>query len=856
MRSLWKITSAVIQLSLLWPASSSMPPRRYVKSGGFMHMGGTLEISPPKNEGIEILTGKWNADDTDVATYVDQQRVVCQQSRMDGLAHQRAKGKGLLLDAAHLGTSACGELDQAPWHRAGRWQMLLWFGQRSTKQSFHGPWLQLPLEILETLAHSNYLSPRPRLTEPAVLYDLLKIRRLVDEASNLAVRAQNGIASSAMRDNDNGMLGGGALGLGARHGGNAKLSAERKYRMRELATQKLSQAYRLDEIAASVATMQSASALDNVASLVLQRQPSGSDATYVHFFHEKIPSRMMADYTPLDCLNHVISCEPAHAAPYRTRALTRIFKDDHVGAARDLTEALNLARLEASKHTAGKDQLVTMQAAQEDAERRKVWTKDWMQENRVADDDQPKSIESQIYFQRGSQYLALACQCVQSALESFRRAQELEGLSRRAAQQSSEQRPRPVNDDARQEAYRRGLEARDLLRRYAKRALRDFTSFCALLDYAHAPVHRTLGDPFRRTDVEEGLKGRIPEPTSSQALVQSSNNGQESWGNGCGLTTPSINSAADLLSASPPSDLPPFPSDPNQQYHEMVTYHPLLAETLHSLLLAHCLLQTPPTTMNRVATNVARITRLADGYPFFLSARSPARADWTEVIRRSNNWITLNGNWDNLCRPLRTSNATASPSTATFAARQTQKTSALIPANTGKGRANGNLGLSSSGDPETAKQKRDRIHKEAVMDALGDDRVVDDNTFQRAVEARERRAWRDEGNDHDTDDHLCKEAGRLAIGTSSSSVPLTSPLSEEESGASGSSSVTSPSTPVARDEEYLIGTERASLVARWVIEAPTTVTSSGGGSKKPRRKKPKRPQNAPSADADVEELNA
>ena len=50
-------------------------------------------------------------------------------------------------------------------------------------------------------------------------------------------------------------------------GGYAKLSPERKFRMRELATQKLSQAYRLDEVAASVATMQSASTLDNVANL-------------------------------------------------------------------------------------------------------------------------------------------------------------------------------------------------------------------------------------------------------------------------------------------------------------------------------------------------------------------------------------------------------------------------------------------------------------------------------------------------------------------------------------------------------------------------------------------------------------
>jgi len=153
----------------------------------------------------------------------------------------------------------------------------------------------LPPEVLESLANNNYNLPRPRPIDPAVFFDLLKIRQLVDDATNLAVRAASGVTSSSLNNSmnaGNGLLGNGgaALGLGIGSGGNAKLSRERKHRMREQATQKLSKAYHLDEIACSVATMQSASTLEDVAQLVLQRNPLDADAKYVHFFHEKIPS--------------------------------------------------------------------------------------------------------------------------------------------------------------------------------------------------------------------------------------------------------------------------------------------------------------------------------------------------------------------------------------------------------------------------------------------------------------------------------------------------------------------------------------------------------------------------------------
>src|ERR1700760_771312 len=141
---------------------------------------------------------------------------------------------------------------------------------------YHGPWLQMNPPQLEYLVQSNNRRPRPRPYDPAVLNDILRIRVAVDEATDFAVRAASGIVSApshgSMAAGKGIMHGAEALGLtfGA-NGAPAKLSRERQYRMREMATQKLSQAYHLDEIATSVATMQSASTLDDVAQFVLSR---------------------------------------------------------------------------------------------------------------------------------------------------------------------------------------------------------------------------------------------------------------------------------------------------------------------------------------------------------------------------------------------------------------------------------------------------------------------------------------------------------------------------------------------------------------------------------------------------------
>jgi hypothetical protein len=65
----------------------------------------------------------------------------------------------------------------------------------------------------------------------------------------------------------------------------------RVHRLRALAVQKLAAAYKADEIASSVMVMQGGSVFDDIAERVLKHDPDDVDAKYVHFFHEKIPSR-------------------------------------------------------------------------------------------------------------------------------------------------------------------------------------------------------------------------------------------------------------------------------------------------------------------------------------------------------------------------------------------------------------------------------------------------------------------------------------------------------------------------------------------------------------------------------------
>jgi hypothetical protein len=785
----------------------------------------------------------------------------------------------------------------------------------------------LPPEVLESLAHSNYVAPRPHPIDPAVFYDLVKIRKAVDEATNIAVRAASGVTSASLNASmsaNNGMLnsaGAHALGLGfGGTGGSAKLSRERKHRMRELATQKLSQAYHLDEIAASVATMQSASTLEDLAMHVLQRNSLDYDARYVHFFHEKIPSRMMAEYTPLEPLNALLGERPNDGSAFRTRALTRIFKEDFTGAARDLSEGLAVARWLLSQHRAGKDQLVL---ASEAAKQR--GNRDWRNEVQIPEEDQPSSLEAQLLFHRANVHLAIACQHVHDALDAYWDEQDAKqettdnGQNGTANGDSPAPAEEPQKSAAERMAHKRHLEYRRMVKSNARKALKDYLEFLQHFDY-------TPGIP---TELAEEFIRRINAATQTEAKTRTKNV------NGTKITTskttldldmlteeideapldaetgalipakktplssdtlpanlwpppPEIYPASQLFSEKVPSSIPPYPnpttaltirSGPTSAQmrsseaaaaaladsNESVTYHPLLTDALHSLLLCHALLQTSPTELKRHAHNAARLARICDGYPIFLAARSPARADWVEVLRRASNWIGLTASWEALCRP------------APLPGHGTQ----------GLGDRGWNLGrepetpvaspeASKKTKEETEKMRRERRKHEAILEALADDRVVDEESFQRAVRAREKRAIEDEEmaeaaakglpplseqreddivevdalNKEDLlDEHLDKPSPVVDPSTPprpSAKANGNGSSTRKSSSANGHTNGSSSCAPGcghnhkrwAQDEgkDYPISTERAEAISRWVREAPLTVEGAGKNKKSGKKK--------------------
>lgn len=703
--------------------------------------------------------------------------------------------------------------------------------------SFHGPWLQLPPEVLESLAHSNYFSPRPHPIDPAVFYDLVKIRRAVDEATNLAVRATSGLTSSALSSSlnaGNGMLGGAAaLGIGyGGGGGSAKLSRERKHRMRELATQKLSQAYHLDEIAASVATMQSTSTLEDVAQLVLQRSATDIDAKYVHFFHEKIPSRMMAQCTPLDVLNEIIAERPNNGSPLRTRALTRIFKEDYTNAARDLTEGLAICRFMIAQHRAGKDQLVLARTIKEQ------YGRDWRSEMKVEEEDQPNSLETQLLFHRAGVYFTIACQHVDAALDGLKEAEQANQNMNGSLNPEGDE-PPPLNA-AEKEAHRRRLEARKAVKTNAKRALRDYIAFLSHFDYTPGLASEIAEEFLRRVNSaangynnkpakSSGTPRLLDSPSSpsspaSDALVphrkpSPNYSDRSNWPQ---LPPPEIYQVSQLFSSTPPASLPPYPNSNGASFtssvpssiqqsaasaaasafadsHEAITYHPLLTDALHSLLLCHALLQTPPKELLRHAHNAARLARVCDGYPIFLAARSPARADWIEVLRRAGNWIQLQQSWETLCRP--------APLPGHGNSSSSHPSNELSKMGAGS--------APSAAKPETEAQKRERQKHEAILEALADERVVDEESFQRAVRARERRAREDE----EAEAKLSRAGGTTTNGVSATSSTMmpTSPAPAPKRWAQEDG------------KEYPISTERAEAISRWVKEAPLTVEGGKKG---------------------------
>jgi len=565
-----------------------------------------------------------------------------------------------------------------------------------------------------------------------------------------------------------------------------------------------------------------------------------ADAKYVHFFLEKIPSRAMESNTPLDPLDDILSSMPIEhkAPPLRTRALVQIFKRQWEGAILDLTQALRITEGVRLSHKPDQQQLELASRMRDEQETSSKGRRDWKTVPQLKDEDQPSSLEKQLLFNRAGVYLTLACQSVHVALDGLKEYQ--------TAQDNGEA------NGAEAQAQEIRLDARKRVKGYAKKAIKDYMAFLGHFDYTPGLPFEITNEIMRRVhDLANSNKTQTPLPKNrlievngsddefshessvdgnggdangsalvkhTKALVKPFELGEDGWPK---FPTPKIYPSSALFAERPLPDLPIFPDfdvdgvpKPREPANdafgsrEVVTYHPLLLDALHSLLLAHALVQTSPTEHLRHAHNAARLARIADGYPIFQPARSPARADWIEVLRRANNWIGLSMPWQKLCAPA------PLPDAAGGWAKESNPSMQMVPSATDEAHAAvAKRTTPLKGKEETPDQKRERIKQESIIDALSDDRVVDEATFQRAVRARERRALDDEEG-------------------------LSGPLKDKELPAIDSPAANSNDTKRgSRDDvekHYLISTERAEAIARWIREAPLTM---GGKKKRPTKKK-------------------
>ncbi|KAI0652642.1 hypothetical protein C8Q79DRAFT_897928 [Trametes meyenii] len=585
--------------------------------------------------------------------------------------------------------------------------------------SYHGPWLQLPLELLDSLLLLNldpatlhaadtrlpplpsnalpppppkqrdrgfaslgdysppdsprhifttlppspapFPTPRPGKAtpppiDPGVFRSVAHIRRLIDEAAELSVRASSGLSAAALGSirggtgmNGNAWNTAHSLGLNdTGNGRNVAMSAMRVHRLRALAVQKLAAAYKTDEIASSVMVMQGGSVFDEIAERVLKVDPNDVDARYVHFFHEKIPSRQLAESTSTHLLDELITQNPHRLEFYRTRGIVHCFRDEYALAAKDLTFALKEARAQRKARS------VHMNGNLSDKQRGKGSKKkkgkaggsksngqappsgtsaDAGGTDAVAFDgpdgesimlhpsvlpDAPEPIEPQCLFLRAAAYLQHAVFLIEGAifkLEGICKVPSLDGAEMRlcyvengkygGVEIGNPDGPLGKGDGAKLLAYRSVLTDptfREQILSLVKKSMRDHRQFLSHFDTLESAPGYTEVDIAQRTEY-------------AFLLSESLRPGSQS---------------------SPP----PVPSTPPM----FTTYHPLLVESHFSILIGHLMLGDFPGLLPAFSRTAALVDGL-EGYPVFLPPRSMAQAEFIEVLER------LASGWRNGIQP-------------------------------------------------------------------------------------------------------------------------------------------------------------------------------------------------------------
>jgi hypothetical protein len=153
-------------------------------------------------------------------------------------------------------------------------------------------------------------------------------------------------------------------------------------------------------------------------------------------------------------------------------------------------------------------------------------------------------------------------------------------------------------------------------------------------------------------------------------------------------------------------------------------------------------------------------------------------------------------------------------------------------------------------EKETMEQKRERIKRAAIEGAMGDERVVDEETFRRSVAAREALAEKLEKEEAEADENTAVNGAAhtpLLSNGSDTECNGSKTSGDHDSTASAASEevpllnrdrLTSSNYGNEASKDYPISTERADLIVQWIREAPppsSSLEGSEGGAKKKSR---------------------
>ncbi|ATY62342.1 hypothetical protein A9K55_007821 [Cordyceps militaris] len=474
-------------------------------------------------------------------------------------------------------------------------------------ESFLGVWIRIPLKTFEQFCYINYRTPPPHPIDPAVMFDVLKIMRLVEEARKHVSRAEAAEASP--------------------FGRSTWVGPKQKLRIREQACECLRKAYQIEENACAVATMFIVS-VDEVAARVLLQKPNSADAQYVQLFHEMVSQRQLATPECVEMLTEIL--DTGHISEnLRTRAAVNAMLGNEGDAITDLTLAITRSRYLAAEKPKLSDAMEGKNPRQP-----------------VPEDKMPGSLSSQLLFHRAIHYLAIACKHISTSF-----GPEIDSSGAPAT---------PEDQD--EVALGERITSQRLVRENAKNAINSLMSFLRSLKYSPdwpieashdfsrfistvftTPSSKAIPPLVRRCTVATNVMYPVSRLFFSAPIDE-----LPPYPPPAALADEQSSAAVDIVKAFADQVKEPSKSC------ESVTFHPYLIEALHALLLCHCLINTSKKEIRRHAYMVARLVRLCDGYPIFNPARSPARDDWKELVgypASDTQLLPLVASWDDLCRP-------------------------------------------------------------------------------------------------------------------------------------------------------------------------------------------------------------